>query len=107
MPNLWTFLNSLNLLEVLRSYLKDRHERSKDHIYREYAEAKKLRLENAAIELQNIQHKIEIIRSLGASQQDLNVIKELLQYQTLLELLGYQYQRTFILAKKDSLKVQN
>ena len=37
-PGFWEFMGSLNPLEVLRKYLNDRHERRKDHDYRESAE---------------------------------------------------------------------
>ena len=38
-PGFWDFLGKLNPLEVLREYLKDRHERRKDREYREIGRA--------------------------------------------------------------------
>ncbi|HTS16630.1 MAG TPA: hypothetical protein VMP11_03575, partial [Verrucomicrobiae bacterium] len=70
-PGFWDFLGKLNPMEVIREYLKDRHERRKDENYREAAEAAKLKLENRILENKVIRERIQIARDLGATDQDL------------------------------------
>lgn len=64
-PGFWEFFGALNPLEVLRTYLNDRHERRKDRVYREHAEREKLEIENALGRLE-IFHRIgQIEREFG------------------------------------------
>ena len=83
MSELLTFLSKLNPLEAIRQYLNDRHERSKDHQYRNPVEARRLQLDNDAIALNHLEKRIEIIKSLGASDQDLAVLKKQVLLQSL------------------------
>jgi hypothetical protein len=70
-PGAWDFLGKLNPLEVLRQYLKDRHERRKDNEYRESAEARRLELENLSLENRVISERIAVAKELGATNRDL------------------------------------
>jgi hypothetical protein len=84
-PGVWEFLASLNPLEVLRAFLNDRHERRKDIEYREASEKKSLELEILLKENRVITERIEILRKLGAEDQDLKVIRN--------QLLGIPFKR--------------
>ena len=64
-PGLIDLVGSLNPLETLRQYLKDRHERRKDAKYREAADAEKLDLGNQKLRQEVILGDIEILRQLG------------------------------------------
>lgn len=70
-PGFWEVLGTLNPLEVIRQYLKDRHERRKDNEYRDAAEARRLDLENHLLENKVIRERVELAKSLGASDADL------------------------------------
>jgi hypothetical protein len=70
-PGFWEFLGTLNPLEVIRQYLKDRHERKRDQAYRDAAEARRLELENHLLENRVIRERVELAKSLGASDSDL------------------------------------
>jgi hypothetical protein len=89
-PGLWDFLGKLNPLEVLRQYLNDRHERRKDHNYRESAEERRLQLENLDRENQVIAGRIKIAKELGATDQDLAPILEALIHRPLMALDKHQ-----------------
>jgi hypothetical protein len=52
-PGFWEFLGSLNPLQQLREYLKDRHERRKDTEWREREERARMSLENDKIGQEN------------------------------------------------------
>ena len=77
-PGFWEVIGSLNPLQQLREYLKDRHERRKDIEWREQNEKQKAVLENELIqrkileaENKNIRERIEIFRELGFSDQEI------------------------------------
>jgi hypothetical protein len=89
-PGFWEFLGKLSPLEVLRQYLNDRHERRKDLDYREGAEKRRLRLENLKLENEAIKGRIEIPKSLGASERDLEPLLNQLVYRPLAGLDRHQ-----------------
>jgi hypothetical protein len=89
-PGFWDFIGALNPLEVLRKYLNDRHERRKDHEYRESAEQRKLALENLARENNVLSERIRIARELGATDRDLAPLLNELVFKPLTALDRYQ-----------------
>lgn len=89
-PGFWEFLGTLNPLEVLRKYLSDRHERKKDHDYRETAERRRLALENLSLENRVIAERIRMAREIGATDRDLAPLLNELVYKPLLTLDRYQ-----------------
>lgn len=92
-PGFWDFFGKLNPLEVLREYLKDRHERRKDREYRELEEAKKLQLENELKEIQVLQEKYDLLKAMGATNEDIALLKSQLLYRPLKKLNAYQDQK--------------
>jgi hypothetical protein len=89
-PGAWEFLAKLNPLEVVRHYLAERHERRKDKEYRERAEDKRLSLENSLLENRVIRERIEIARSMGATDADLIPLLNEFIHQPLRELGKHQ-----------------
>ena len=71
-PGFWEFIGKLNPLEVIRLYLNDRHERRKDHKYRESAEKRKLDLENAILETKLRKEQIKVVKSLSGRWPELS-----------------------------------
>lgn len=71
----WEFLGSLNPLEVIRSFLNDRHERRKDIEYREGFERRSLELDIILKENKVISERLKLLRNLGAKDQDLQVLR--------------------------------
>jgi hypothetical protein len=65
-PGFWEFFGKLNLLEVIRQYLNDRHERDKDREYRSAAEREQLALENALRRLEVAERLMRLEREFGA-----------------------------------------
>ena len=70
-PGFWEFLGSLNPLEQIREYLKDRHERQKDRKYRNRIEEKLGDLSIMEKENNIISQRIEILRELGYSEVEI------------------------------------
>lgn len=67
-PGFWEFLGSLNPLQQIREYIKDRHERKKDNKYRSRQEEELGDL-NIMKEKNNVlSQRIEILRGLGYSE---------------------------------------
>jgi hypothetical protein len=89
-PGYWDFLGALNPLEVLRKYVNDRHERRKDHEYRESAEQRRLTLENLSRENEVLSGRIKIMKELGATDRDLAPLLNELVYKPLTALDRYQ-----------------
>jgi hypothetical protein len=69
-PGFWEVFGSLNPLEVLRKYLNDRHERSKDRNYRSDAEHERLAIANALGRLQVVERIAAIEREYGPGFYD-------------------------------------
>jgi len=61
-PGFWEFIGGLNPLQQLREFLNDRHERRKDHEYRELAEKERLRLDNELLQRQILEKENSILR---------------------------------------------
>ncbi len=70
-PGFWELLGSLNPLQHIREYINDRHERQKDKKFRSRQEEELGEL--SIIEKKNniINQKIEILRNLGYSEQEI------------------------------------
>lgn len=94
-PGFWDFMGKLNPLEVLRQYLNDRHEQRKDREYREPAEARKLELENELLQIEVFEKKLQLLRDMGANDQDLSLLKDQLLNQPLQQ-LNYSQDRGLI-----------
>ena len=78
-PGFWEFLGALNPLQQIREYLNDRHKRRQDREFREAAEKERLELENELLrrqiyETENaaLRERIEILRKLGYSDEDID-----------------------------------
>jgi hypothetical protein len=89
-PGSWDFIGALNPLEVLRKYLSDRHERRKDHEYRESAEQRRLALENMVLENNVLSERIRMAKELGATDLDLAPLLNELVFKPLTALDRYQ-----------------
>lgn len=70
-PGFWEFVGALNPLEVLRQYLKDRHERERDHDYRNAAEAERLRLENERLKTEIVRKRLRLLREIGVPERQI------------------------------------
>lgn len=60
-PGYLDVLGQLKILENLRGFINERHERKKDNEYRNDSERKRLELENAAKEIENSRNKTALI----------------------------------------------
>ena len=89
-PGFWEFVGSLNPLLHIREYLKERHERTKDDLYRNKAEQERLKLENKILQQTLVDKQLENIRKLGEIEREFPV--EALRRQAW-ELLGPAYAR--------------
>jgi hypothetical protein len=89
-PGYWDLIGALNPLEVSRKYLNDRHERRKDHEYRESAEKRRLVLENLSLENQVISERIRLAKEIGATDRDLAPLLNELVFKPLVALDRYQ-----------------
>ena len=58
-------------LDVIRKYVVDRHERKKDHQYRNAAEEEKLDLENTLLKMKVMQEAIEVAPQAGLSEEEI------------------------------------
>lgn len=75
-PGFLEVLGSLNPLQQIREYLKERHERKKDDLYRSVEEQRKLKLDNEILqqsitrgELDLLRKRLEIIRDFGGDER--------------------------------------
>ncbi len=89
-PGFWDFLGSLNVLEVIRKYLCDRHERRKDIKYKELAEKEKLDLDNELLKCKVISEKIKIAEKVGIDIHELAPLLNEFLYQPLHRLNAHQ-----------------
>ena len=82
-PGFWEFLGSLNPLQQIREYLKDRHERKKDRKYKEKYEEETLYWKNLQEQNTAISTTIDTLKKLGYSKEEIrkkieeNVMKPL------------------------------
>ncbi|MBL0316697.1 MAG: hypothetical protein IPP69_13260 [Flavobacteriales bacterium] len=65
------FLGSLNPLEQVREYLKDRHERKKDNEYKSEIEKKKGYIEIQQQINKVVLERIEILKGLGYNEKEI------------------------------------
>lgn len=70
-PGFWEFLGSLNPLQQLREYLKDRHERQKDTNYRNRQEEEKGDLDNILKKEGIINQRIDMLHKLGYNETEI------------------------------------
>ena len=77
-PGFWEIVGSLNPLQQIREYLKDRHERRKDIEWRETSEKEKAMLENELIQKKIIDYdnklqvdRIKILKEIGFSNEEI------------------------------------
>lgn len=95
-PGFWDFFGQLNPLEVLRQYVNDQHERRKEREDREPLEARKGLLEIEQLELENLNRRLELLKQLGPTEQDLSILKYQLLSKPLEKLNSYQDQRLIV-----------
>jgi hypothetical protein len=89
-PGLWKMVGQLNLLETIRKYLNDRHERRKDRQYREAAEQERLALQNRLLQIKSIDNALTVARKHGASDGEMASLRQHLLYQPLAQLNEFQ-----------------
>ncbi len=70
-PGFWEVLGSLNPLQQIREYLKDRHERQKDKEFRNKQEKEKGELDLEEQRNKIISQRIDILKSLGHSETEI------------------------------------
>ena len=70
-PGFWEFVGTLSPLTQLREYLKDRHERKKDLLFRDKHEKRKGELENANLELELFNKTMDMMIKAGNSQEEI------------------------------------
>ncbi len=89
-PGFWEFIGSLNPLQQIREYLKDRHERRKDRDWREKAQKDQMNLNNELLRTQLIEKRVEILRSAGFSENEIRSLLNKHLVRPLLELDKHQ-----------------
>lgn len=78
-PGILDIIGKLNVLDTLRQWAQDRHERRKDREYREYAERERLQLENGLLRNEVVNGRIAVLRELGVPKTSINqVVNKLL-----------------------------
>jgi len=85
-PGSWKLLGISDSLEVVRKYLKDRHERRKDTKYRVATDEEKRHLENELLRIKVLSEKIKVAKELGAKEEDLSPLLGQLLFDPLDEL---------------------
>lgn len=88
-PGNWDFFGVSHALEVLRKYINDRYDRKKDE-YRIPLEKERLSLENEILRNQALEGRIRIVKNLGATEEDLAPLLDLLVFRPLDKLSGFQ-----------------
>lgn len=73
-PGFWEVIGSLNPLQQIREYLKDRHERKKDKKYKNRQEEELAELEIIERSDKIINQRIETLKSLGYSDLEIRQI---------------------------------
>ena len=64
-PGSFRFLGKPAVLETIRKYLQDRHERKKDKEYRNAAEQQRLLLQNEMAAVEILAKRVQILKSMG------------------------------------------
>jgi uncharacterized membrane protein len=70
-PGFWEFIGTLNPLQQIREYLKDRHERNKDNKYRSRQEEEQGDLDTIMKREGIISQRIDILRKAGYSDTEI------------------------------------
>jgi len=70
-PGFWEFLGSLNPLQQIREYLKDRHERNKDRKFKSRQEEELGELSIMEKKNNIVSQRIEILKGLGYSEAEI------------------------------------
>ena len=73
-PGFWEFFGNLNPLKVICDYLQQRHERLKDHEYRNRAENERLTLENAVLRNQVVRERVELLKQVGVPNDEIQLV---------------------------------
>lgn len=78
-PGILDIIGKLNVLDTLRQWAQDRHERRKDREYREHAERERLQLENELLRNEVVNGRIAVLRELGIPKTSIKqVVNKLL-----------------------------
>ena len=89
-PGFWAFMGRRGVLEQIRLWVKDAHERRKDKEYRKAAERRSLELDNRSKELKvasekvdlqikltaHVREQLDLARQMGTSEKDLRYLVE-------------------------------
>ena len=89
-PGFWEVLGSLNPLQQIREYIKDRHERKKDNKYKSRQEEELAELEITERRGRIINQRIETLRGLGYSDSEIRQLVTAMVIQPLNRLGGHQ-----------------
>lgn len=89
-PGFWEVLGSLNPLQQIREYIKDRHERKKDEKYRSRQEEEIGELEIQERKDRIINQRIETLRGLGYSDAEIRQLVTAMVIQPLNRLDNHQ-----------------
>lgn len=89
-PGFVEVVGSLNPLEVIRKHLEDRHKRRQDRDYRELAERRRLELDNLILETEAVRGRIALARELGATDDQLAPLINILVYEPSRQLGSFQ-----------------
>jgi hypothetical protein len=89
-PGFWEVLGSLNPLQQIREYIKDRHERKKDNKYKSRQEEELAELEITEHRDRIINQRIETLRGLGYSDAEIRQFVTAMVIQPLNRLGGHQ-----------------
>ena len=73
-PGIWEFLGALNILEVIRNSLNDRHERKKDADYRNDFEKERLFLENQRLLTEAIRNYAQAMREFNVPEEQIRQV---------------------------------
>jgi hypothetical protein len=82
-PGYWKFEGVSSVLEVIRQWMCDHHERKKDKDYRNRADEERSSLENELLKYKVIQERVKILTDLGAHEADLAPLIDQLIYSPL------------------------
>lgn len=89
-PGKWSFLGVADVLEVIRKFLNDRHERKKDKDYREARESNRMKFENDILRTKAISDRVELAKKVGIPEDALAPLLNELLFDRLDELAPFQ-----------------
>ena len=73
-PGFWEFMGGMFPLETIRKYLNDRHERKRDSEWRDDAARRRAELENDILENDVMKGRIDMLKELGITDEEILVI---------------------------------